>query len=66
MDIFLNENLKKFKAMFAYLMSRTFSARKQCFSLTTNQRTVLFSLVYQPSEQGLSHQQGTIVGLSIQ
>jgi hypothetical protein len=26
----------------------------QCFSLTTNQPTVLFNLVFQPSEQGWS------------
>ena len=29
--------------MFACLMSRTFSANKQCFSLTINQPTILFS-----------------------
>jgi hypothetical protein len=28
------------------------SVMVQCFSLTTNQPTVLFNLVFQPSEQG--------------
>ena len=34
------------------LISHTFSANKQCFSLTTNQPTVLSAMTYQPSEQG--------------
>ena len=31
---------------FACLTSRTFSAKEQCFSLTTNQRMVLFSFLF--------------------
>jgi hypothetical protein len=38
--------------LFACLISRTFSANKQCFSLTINQRTVLSTMTFQPSEQG--------------
>ena len=39
-------------ALFAWLISRTFSANEQYFSLTTNQLTVLSGMAYQPSEQG--------------
>ena len=39
-----------FSPLFACLMSRTFSANEQCFFLTTNQRTILFSMPYQPNE----------------
>ena len=38
------------KAMFASLMSRAISANEQCFSLTTNQRTVLSTMPFQRSE----------------
>ena len=38
--------------LFAWLISRTFSANEQYFSLTTNQSTVLSAMSYQPSEQG--------------
>jgi hypothetical protein len=38
--------------LFAWLISRTFSANEQCFSLTTNQQTVLSAMAFQPSEQG--------------
>jgi hypothetical protein len=37
--------------MFACLVSRTFSVNQQYFSLTTNQRTVLSVMAYQPNEQ---------------
>jgi hypothetical protein len=37
---------EKLKALFACLMSCTFSASEQCFSLTTNQRTVLSALLF--------------------
>jgi hypothetical protein len=51
--IHLNPHVLKWIVVdFAYLISRTFSAKKQCFSLTTNQRTVLFSLSFQRSEHG--------------
>jgi len=40
------------KALFAWLISRTFSTNEQYFSLTTNQPTVLSVMAYQPSEQG--------------
>jgi len=39
-------------ALFAWLISRTFSANEQYFSLTTNQPTILLAMTYQPSEQG--------------
>jgi len=39
-------------ALFVWLISRTFSANEQYFSLTTNQPTVLLAMAYQPSEQG--------------
>ena len=38
-------------ALFAWLISRTFLANEQYFSLTTNQPTVLSAMAYQPSEQ---------------
>ena len=41
-------------AMFAWLISRTFSANEQYFSLVTNQSTVLLAMAYQPSEQGIT------------
>ena len=37
--------------LFTWLISRTFSANEQYFSLTTNQSTVLSAMAYQPSEQ---------------
>jgi hypothetical protein len=37
--------------LFDCLISRTFSTNKQCFSLTTNQRTVLSAMTFQPNEQ---------------
>jgi len=37
-------------ALFAWLISRIFSANEQYFSLTTNQQTVLSAMAYQPSE----------------
>jgi hypothetical protein len=37
--------------LFAWLISRTFSTNEQCFSLTTNQRTVFSAMAFQPSEQ---------------
>jgi hypothetical protein len=39
-------------ALFTCLMSRTFSANEQYFSLTTNQRTVLSPINFQRSEVG--------------
>ena len=44
--------LSKTYALFAWLISRTFSANEQYFSLTTNQPIVLSAMAYQPSEQG--------------
>jgi len=41
-------------SLFAWLISRTFSANKQYFSLITNQPTVLSAMAYQPNEQGNS------------
>jgi hypothetical protein len=41
------------KALFACLMSRTFSANEQCFPLTTNQPTLLSAMAYQPRKQTL-------------
>ena len=38
-------------ALFARLISRTFSVNEQYFFLTTNQSTVLSVMAYQPSEQ---------------
>jgi hypothetical protein len=40
-------------ALFTWLISRTFSANKQYFPLITNQRTVLSTMAFQPSEQGV-------------
>ena len=37
-------------ALFAWLISRTFSANEHYFSLTANQPTVLSAMAYQPSE----------------
>ena len=37
--------------MFAWLISCTFSADEQYFSLTTNQLKVLSAMAYQPNEQ---------------
>jgi hypothetical protein len=42
-----NLYLKTIMALFAWLISRTFLAKEQCFSLTTNRRTVLFSMAFQ-------------------
>jgi len=39
--------------LFAWLISRTFSANEQYFSLIINQPTVLSVIPYQPSEQGI-------------
>jgi len=39
-------------ALFAWLISRTFSANEHYFSLITNQPTVPSAMAYQPSEQG--------------
>jgi len=39
-------------ALFVWLISRTFSANEQYFSLTTNQLTKLSAMAYQPSKQG--------------
>ena len=39
--------------LFAQLISRTFSANEQYFSLTTNQSTVLSAMAYQPSEHSI-------------
>jgi hypothetical protein len=38
-------------ALFAWLISRTFSVNEQYFSLTTNQRTVLSAMTFQPNEE---------------
>ena len=40
-------------ALFVWLISRTFSANEQYFSLTINQTTVLSAMAYQPNEQGV-------------
>jgi len=45
----------KVSAMFASLISRTFSANEHYFSLTTNQPTVLSAMAYQASEQSKDH-----------
>lgn len=39
-----------FVCLFAWLIQRTFSAKKRCFPLTANQQTVLFSLTFQQNE----------------
>ena len=39
-------------SLFAWLISCTFSANEQYFSLTTNQPTIFLAMTYQPSEQG--------------
>jgi len=41
------------RALFAWLISRTFSANEHYFSLTINQPTVLSAMAYHPSEQGI-------------
>ena len=46
--------MSKHVALFAWLISRTFLANEQYFSLTTNQPTILTVMAYQPSEQGSS------------
>ena len=38
-------------SLFAWLISRTFSANEQYFSLTTNQPTVFSAMTYQPNDQ---------------
>ena len=43
-------------ALFVWLISRTFLANEQYFSLTINQPTVLSVIAYQPSEQSNSRQ----------
>ena len=40
------------KVLFACLVSHTFSTNEQCFSLTINQPTIIFSLTYQPKRTG--------------
>jgi len=40
-------------ALFAWFISRIFSANEQYFSLITNQPTVLSAMAYQPSKQGI-------------
>ena len=35
-----------------WLISRTFSANEQYFSLIINQQTILSAMTYQPNEQG--------------
>ena len=50
--MFMLQGKKMRCALFAWLISRTFSANEQYFSLTTNQSTVLSAMTYQPSEQG--------------
>ena len=52
--VWLLSKRPKFLALFTCLMSRTVSAKEQCFSLTTNQRTVLSAMAFQWSEQGHS------------
>jgi hypothetical protein len=42
----------KITALFACLISHTFSINEQCFSLAINQRTILSAMAFQPSEQG--------------
>jgi hypothetical protein len=42
------------RSLFAWAFSRLFSASQQCFSLTTNQPTVLSAAYFQPSEQACS------------
>ena len=46
---------------FAWLISRTFSANEQYFSLTINQSTVLLVMSYQPNEQGVYHRSTRIM-----
>jgi hypothetical protein len=41
---------KTSSALFASLISHTFSVNEQCFSLTTNQQTILSVMAFQPSE----------------
>ena len=41
-------------ALFAWLISRIFSANEHYFSLTTNQSTILSAMAYQPNEEGNS------------
>ena len=38
--------------LFAWFISRTFSANEHYFSLTTNRPTVFSAMAYQPSEHG--------------
>jgi hypothetical protein len=40
-------------ALFAWLISHTFSANEQYFSLTTNQRTIFSAMTFQANEQGI-------------
>jgi len=46
------------KALFACLMSRTISTNEQCFSLTTNQRTVLSTMAFQKKRTGSKFRHG--------
>ena len=43
-------------ALFVWLISRTFLANEQYFSLTINQSTVLSVMAYHPSEQSNSRE----------
>jgi hypothetical protein len=55
----------KILAPFTCLISRIFSANEQCFSLTTNQRTLLSVMAFQLNEHGfLCFQFGSPVRLA--
>jgi hypothetical protein len=43
---------KKVNALSVWLISRTFLANEQYFSIKTNQRTILSAMTFQPSEPG--------------
>ena len=49
---YLVGGMKGISALFALLISHTFSVNEQYFSLTTNQPTVFSDMAYQPSEHG--------------
>jgi hypothetical protein len=52
---FLIAKTNRRSALFVSFISCTFSANEQCFSLTTNQRTVLSVMTFQPREQACMH-----------
>ena len=54
MWLYFGEVAETLIVLFAWLISRIFSANEQYFSLTTNQPTVLSTIAYQPNEQGKS------------